>query len=660
MKDYTGYRKNCTVYVALRIVTRKMADKMDISGNELVPDTNIRTLCDELDVSRSRAYQVEGMIEKHLDELCRLRPGRPANGKIESYCDSNDGQRPRDAARIEALEYRLQFPGSVVQHRRRQDYSPGFRRFILGRYDHYVPTRLSTEEFAASTEVPVDTLRNWLQLDRNELSEEKRVGQTQHPDTIIIPEDASGMVYLIVELYQNWHGSTRDFIPYCAKALGLKPCDVTRILRILKIIRPGTVKPPKYPGSTEKLSPGSMSVIDGKEIAIYLVGSDTWTKKTVHVAADQATNTITGIAASQNECAEKALEVFRETVEFQGGKAPMKLLHDCETCCGDEEFREGQDGKAPEGLLHDRKPCYKDEEFREEVEKTTMLVQATKGRGENKAVIEGAFSEFERQFGAIRLDDSSRQKLLESAVQETFRAFAASRNHAPRIEHEGQSRIDVLRKSCPSREQQKADRNFICRLKARHESEYPTFQDLRSRALLDEGFQRWSLTEKDPGGHLRKHLSWCEPSAVRRGFMLFSSRMQRGVIKERYAHRYLAKLIQSCQEEIDFERAEDELLRSCETEYEWWLAHEEKAYQEIVENGKDSLDVCCQIAEMAAHGSLPINGAFWRDKLRKEVERNRHHAAGVRRFLRRLYEAPQHVRLGLITSVAEVEYGLAA
>lgn len=635
MKDYTGYRKNCTVYVALRIAARKMADKMDISGNELVPDTNIRTLCDELDVSRSRAYQVEGMIEKYLDELCCLRPGRPANGESESGCDSSDGQRPCDAAKIEVLEYRLQFPGAVVQHRRRQDYSPGFRRFILGRYDHYVPTRLSTEEFAASTEVPVDTLRNWLQLDRNELSEEKRARQTQHPDTIIIPEDASGMVYLIVELYQNWHGSTRDFIPYCAKALGLKPCDVTRVLRILKIIRPGTEKPPKYPGSTEKLSPGSMSVIDGKEIAIHLVGSDTWTKKTVHVAADQATNTITGIAASQNECAEKALEVFRQTVEFQGGKAPL-------------------------GLLHDRKPCYRDEEFREEVEKTTTLVQATKGRGENKAVIEGAFSEFERQFGAIRLDDSSRHKLLESAVQEVLRGFAAARNHAPRTEHEGQSRIDVLRKSCPSREQQERDRNFILRLKARHESEYPTFQDQRSRALLDEGFQRWNLTEKDPGGHLRKHLSWCEPSAVRRGFTLFSSRMQRGVIDREYAHRYLAKLIQSCQEEIDFERAEDELLRSCKAEYEWWLAHEEKAYQEIVKNGKDSLDVCCRIAEMAAHGSLPINAAFWRDKLRKEVERNRHHAAEVRCFLRRLYEAPQHVRLGLITSVAEVEYGLAA
>jgi hypothetical protein len=261
--------------------------------------------------------------------------------------------------------------------------------------------------------------------------------------------------------------------------------------------------------------------------------------------------------------------------------------------------------------------------------------------------------------GPIVLDDSTPERLVASAVREAMRAFLAARNHAPRIEHGGRSRIQVLREACPSKAEQERDLAFIRNLKARHEAKYPTYRDERSRALLDDGFLRWNLAGKDPNGILRSYLSYCEPEAVRRGFALFATKMDRGAIKAKYAHRYLAKLIQSNQEELDLERAEDDLLKSADVERRWWAVRDEETYREIQENTNDPGERLQRIAEMAAEGGLPINGAFWRKKLREEVKANIQDAPAVRRHVKRLYEAELNVKLGLIALVADVEAGLA-
>ena len=68
-----------------------------------------------------------------------------------------------------------------------------------------------------------------------------------------------------------------------------------------------------------------------------------------------------------------------------------------------------------------------------------------------------------------------------------------------------------------------------------------------------------------------------------------------------------------------------------------------------------------RIAEMAAHGELPISAAFWRRKLREEVMANVvGHAPAIRRHVKRLYEAQLNVKLNLIAMVSEAEAGLAA
>ncbi len=99
-------------------------------------------------------------------------------------------------------------------------------------------------------------------------------------------------------------------------------------------------------------------------------------------------------------------------------------------------------------------------------------------------------------------------------------------------------------------------------------------------------------------------------------------------------------------------------MKLCEVDRKWWVLHDEEAYREIVETTPDPKERLAKIAEMAAYGGLPISGAFWRRKLREEVTANIEHAASVRTYLKRLYDAASNVRLGLIAMVVEVEAGL--
>jgi len=89
----------------------------------------------------------------------------------------------------------------------------------------------------------------------------------------------------------------------------------------------------------------------------------------------------------------------------------------------------------------------------------TMLVPTTLGRAQNKAGLEGAFSLFEERVGTIRLDDSSMDTLVQSAVGEVMRAYTAATNGVRRAELEGLSRQAALRSARPSTDCTYCDRN---------------------------------------------------------------------------------------------------------------------------------------------------------------------------------------------------------
>ena len=124
----------------------------------------------------------------------------------------------------------------------------------------------------------------------------------------------------------------------------------------------------------------------------------------------------------------------------------------------------------PNGLAHDNKPCYEEARLREGVAAAgTVMMPATVGRAENKALLEGAFSLFEARVGTIRLDDTSNESLIRSAASEIVRGYTSATNSVPRAALDGMSREGALRTARPSSAQKAADAAFINNLKARHE-----------------------------------------------------------------------------------------------------------------------------------------------------------------------------------------------
>jgi len=318
----------------------------------------------------------------------------------------------------------------------------------------------------------------------------------------------------------------------------------------------------------------------------------------------------------------------------------------------------------PDGFLYDNKPCYQDAGLQADLEEAgTLPIAATPCRPENKAILEGAFSLFETRVGTIRLDDTSVRTLISSAVREVIRAYVAATNATPRPEFGGLSRQAALRLARPSADQKAADRAFIRALKERHErvskSDWRRRVKSTSQHLLDNAFARLGIEHLDPQGSLREYLSVFEPAAIRLATTIVSARIQARELNMACAHRYFAKVVRSMQESIDLNRQSMELLELCRLEAQDWVSQECADHEALKSRCTSKQALARALAARAAAGSLPVTCAFWTQQLMTLLGESRELIAHVRRFLIRLYEAPEENRLLLLNHLAEFETGLA-
>jgi hypothetical protein len=292
------------------------------------------------------------------------------------------------------------------------------------------------------------------------------------------------------------------------------------------------------------------------------------------------------------------------------------------------------------------------------------MIAATPGRPENKAVIEGEFGKYEQAVGALHLDDSSIESLRRSAVSEVIRAYTAGINQAGRAEFDGRSRQQVLRESCADPQ---ADRAFIEQLHAGHNHQGrsdPLPSQALARQVLDAGFARFELDVNDAQGKLRAWLSSrYTPAAIRQGLAIFGGEQAKGRLHDKTAHRYLVKLIQNCQEELDLHAQETWLLEFAKVERDAWLQELEQDYDllktECSQIADLDHDLAFHLSEKAVFGGLPLARAFWEEKLRDFLAHQRQRFETVRRHINRLYEAPGNDRFHLISLLAGWEQKLA-
>lgn len=610
-----------TLMLAVLVIAREIA-----SSQSLPLDASLSDNCQRIGANRTSVYEQVQRILPRLEELASARPGRPSTPEAAAANDDLPALR----LTIEILEHCLEHPGAFVRTPSRTQYAPGLRRLILDRLDRW---QGALETFATAVRVPLDTLRDWIQRDRDGDPAEAQASKPQ----AILPRDASEITRAIAELWQTWVGPTRAFLRHASRAFGISIGQVERVLRTLALIAPRRRKRPRHRGTTEALSPGAMLVTDGKQIDVELAGSGRSTYRTWQGIVDQATACDTATVVTAEECADGIRKAYDHSVRFLGGE-------------------------APNALLHDNKPCYDDASLQEHVQRCgTTMIPATVARPENKAVVEGAFGLFEQRVGTIRLDDTSQQTLIDSATSEVLRAYTAATNAVPRAELDGKSRQQALRQVCPSLEQQQRDQRFLERLRAdheRHRSRTPR-TDAISVKLLDEIFDRLGILDKDPKGSLRRYLAAYELAAIRRAAAIVTAKRERRTVDEKYLHRYLAKVIRNQQDELDLERAAQELLELCTIEAQLWTANEERDYLLLLDSSLNSDERLRAVAEHAAFGGIPVQAAFWTRKLLHLLRTADGRAEEITNHLKRLYEAPPQRRLDLIDRITAQELALA-
>jgi len=611
-------QNNMVTLIAMFMILKRIAGNMWANM-----DKPLTGICVLAKVNRTQIYEHGKLLEELLAKIVLPGPGRPC----QPVDDSADAEKKGLLLYIKVLCYCLDHPGALVAHAGgRTTYSDGFIRFILDLLDEWKGSR---EQFCEEVKIPYQTLCFWINKDQVQPFEKHQV----HPYSFGT-HSVSDLARDIARDYSLWEGSLRDFFKYECPRLNVAPSAVRRLLVITGQLPVRSQKGPRYRDSTTKTLPGSILVTDGKEVTAVCSSGEVCTYNWQGII-DQSTTCHTAVVVNDTECAEGVREAFDESVSFLG--------------------------HPPEALVHDNKPIHDDQELRGHVEKTTLMIPATPGRGENKAGIEGEFGKFEQTVGTIFLDDKNEDALKKSAVHEVIRAYTAGINHAGRAEFDGESRESVLRETCPDPEK---DREFIAKLHADHTKTRVDILPTKevSRKPLDEGFARFGLTDLDPKGRIREWLAGrYSPEAIRQGLAIFGTEQEKGRLQNKTAHRYLVKVIQNCQHEIDLRRQEELLREFAEVEQPAWLEKLEKEHEILVaETGNSPVkELAFTLADYAVFGCMIIQRAFWENKLKAFLEKQRDLITAVSNHIRRLFEATWENRFALISKLVNWEFQLA-
>ncbi len=165
-----------------------------------------------------------------------------------------------------------------------------------------------------------------------------------------------------------------------------------------------------------------------------------------------------------------------------------------------------------------------------------------------------------------------------------------------------------------------------------------------ARQILDKGFADFCLDALDSKGPLRTWLSSrYTPEAIRQGPAIFATQRAKGRLHSDTANRYLVKVIQNCQDEIDLRQQEDQLRKYAEIEKRGFLGELDQEYELLMGDCEGRTgpanDLAFQLSEKAVFGAMILQRSFWEAKPKKLLLECQGRIASVIRHIHRLFEA---------------------
>ena len=476
---------------------------------------------------RSQAYELLARLEASADELFDT-VGRPSAQPLES-----DKALELCAA---VRDFLIEHPGAAKKTASRHHFQDSFRSFVVGLFaPGGLAHGLSVEKASRALGVPTGTLKDWL-LAPPSTECEPKVDVTPPTVPVTVPEIAT----LQLE-YANWQGTLSSFCTYVRDELGLGwgRDFITSVLVLSGQHRPrsrhGAGQEPWSRGTYKTLFPGVQWLGDGTQVTLNING--VLLPFNVEAMVDTASNATVGIHVSATEDAQAVVAAYHEGLESTQGQCPLSVMLD-------------------------HKPCNHCDIVEQGCADTTIL-HSTKGRGQSKAAVEGAFGLFQQGCPDLVIRGDTIVDVGKDILRLVVTAWHVGRNGRPRRKLGGLSPAALYQSFSATPEDHDNARKLILELKQKEERAAQT----RKRRADGHRLQilRDALAElgiDDPKDRIALSLAGYSLSAIIQGIATFKAKLDADTVPgDAEPYRYLGGIIRNLDQRFRLERTADELLQ---------------------------------------------------------------------------------------------------
>jgi hypothetical protein len=547
-----------------------------------LPAPGVDQILDATKASRSAAYHLTAALTELVLTLARPR-GRPPKPPPTQGAPAASAETAGLTSAV--LAYVMRHPGCVHKDCVRQQYSDGFRHFILEQQTYHAA--LALDVFAAATHLPLGTLKDWL----------RTAPTTPTPPTAAPPAPAASEVptaeslhiQTVLDAWPRWHGDFGDFCEHVRRDLHL-PFGRAFLAHLLAVH--GARRPARRDGrSSDEIAsrgsfvtffPGAQWVGDGMQLSVIV--DEQRFHLNLELDVDAHTGAFIGLSVRDEEDSAAVIEAFNK------GSVTT--------------------GSSPLALLLDNRPSNHTPEI-EAALGETLLLRATVERPQNKAHVEGAFGLFSRVLPELVLDTRSGPEALAHGLARIAASiWAQTMNHRPRLDRNGISRVESYDHK-PSPEQLEDAKRNLRDIAQRQERARRT-REQRCRphvlALLDEHFARLQLL--DPKRYVRIAIAAFPLNAILAGLAIFDGKKRAATLPEGVDARYLLGIVRNVADKAEGELVARAMLDLRLEVHDRMLAPLRTACDAICA-GDDPARVCYDCVDRALATLSPLERMFW-------------------------------------------------
>jgi len=563
------------VACALLLLARALCESLAL------PAPSVAEILAATKAPRSTAYELLDVIVELLPTLVRTR-GRPPKPTTTTTTTTTEG----GALTRAVLGYVMGHPGCVRRGEARQHYSDAFRRFMLDlRAEHQA---VEVEAFADATELPLGTLKDWLQRPASPTE-----ATEPEPAAPARPDAEGPQMQTVLDAWPRWEGG---FLGFCEHVQGelRVPFGRDLVARILEVhgLRRRAKRDGRRPdeialrGAFRTFFPGAQWVGDGMQVPVVV--DDRRFTFNLELDVDAYTGAFAGASVRREEDAAAVVEAFNDGV-LTTGAAPLALLLD----------------NRPSNHTPDVDLALGD----------TIRIRATPERPQNKAHVEGAFGLFSQVLPELVLDTRRGEHALAAAFLSLIvQVWARTTNHRPRKDRGGRSRVDLY-SDPPSDEQVEQARRELRETAERQERARRTLEARRRPdvlLLLDTHFARLGLL--DPERHIRIAIAGHPFDAIVDGIAIFEGKRLAKTLPDGVDARYLHGIVRNIAAQTEGEHMARRLF-ALRIEARDTMLASLVAARDIACAVPDTTRVVADCVDRALAVQSPLERTFWLDSL---------------------------------------------